>query len=56
MTDWYERAEQELEDDLSSGRISLTEYNAAMRELSREYQDAAHEAAEQAYDREMENW
>jgi hypothetical protein len=51
-----EREERALEQQLASGEISLQEYNAEMRELQRDYQAAAEEAARDAYNRELENW
>lgn len=49
----YEREEQQLEDDLSEGRISQAEFNKQQREMERSYRDemrgVAEEAAERAY-------
>ncbi len=56
MNRQLEREEQALEDDLSAGMITLHEFNREMRELRRDYTEAAHEAARDAYDREMERW
>lgn len=52
----FDREEQQLSDDYNAGLITREEYNRRMRELQRDYRDAAAEAAEQAYDREMSNW
>lgn len=51
-----EREEDALIDELNDGRITREEYNRARRELQREYNDAAREAAQGAYDRELERW
>lgn len=52
----YEREEQQLDDDLSSGRITSAEYTKQLRELQRDYRAAAEESAQGAYDRELGNW
>lgn len=52
----YEREEKALEDALASGEIGQGEYNSEMRELERDYRDAAQEAAQGAYENELENW
>lgn len=51
-----EREEEDLQDDLDSGRISVKEYNEAMRDLQRSYQAAAEESAQDAYDSELARW
>ena len=56
MSNWFDKEEQQLEDDLAAGLISLEEFNLAMRELQREYTAAAQESAQRAYDLEMERW
>lgn len=56
MKTWYDKAEDQLERELMNGLITQTEYNKEMRALQREYQEEARSAAEQAYNREMENW
>ena len=53
---WYDREEQQLEDDLAAGRITSAEYQKAIRELQRDYRAAAEELAECAYKRELDNW
>ena len=50
MNDWYDRAEAQLEDDLESGAITEKEFREEMRELNREYEQAAQDAAAEAYD------
>ena len=56
MTTQWEREEDQLERDLADGLIDMKEFNAQMRELRRDYRDAAEESARDAYDREMSNW
>ena len=51
-----EREEDQLERDLADGMITAQEFNKQMRDLQREYRYAAEEAAQIAYDNEMENW
>lgn len=51
-----EREEQYLEDLLTGGEITITEFNFEMRELQRDYQAAAEQAGQDAYAREMECW
>lgn len=53
---WFEQAEDQLVRELNEGRITQFEYNKELRELQREYRDAAQEAAHDAYEREMGNW
>lgn len=54
MSTWYERAEEELERDYAEGRMTLKEFNKAMRDLRMEMEDASAQAAQEAYDREMD--
>jgi len=54
--DQLEREEQALQDQLDRGEITIAEYNREMRELQREYRAAAREAAQDAYDRELDRW
>jgi hypothetical protein len=51
-----EREEDELERQLADGEITPHQYNEEMRELRRDYQSAAEEAAEHAYRNELTNW
>lgn len=53
---WYELAEKQLWHDYQAGLISQAEYNEEMRQLNRDYRDAAAEAAWGAYERELDNW
>lgn len=54
--DAFEREEQYLEEQLESGAMTIKEYNKEMRELQRDYRAQAEEAAQRAYDDEMERW
>lgn len=56
MPTQYELEEQQLEDDLNNGDISVGEYNSQMRDMQRSYREEAREAAEEAYDNEMSQW
>ena len=61
MSSWQaqramEHEEDQLVKDLNEGRITQQQYREAMRDLHREYNDAANDAAQQAYDRERDNW
>lgn len=51
-----EREEQDICDRHNNGEISLSEYNREMQSLQREYRAMAEEAAQDAYDNEMNNW
>ena len=51
-----EREEDALTEEYNNGDMSLSEYNQAMQELHREYRAYAEEAAQEAYDREMDGW
>lgn len=51
-----EREERDIEERYARGDISLNEYNEEMRDLQRTYSGEAQEAAQDAYDREMERW
>ena len=51
-----EREEQLLEDEYNAGEISQKEFNRLIKELHNDYREQAEEAAQNAYDDEMENW
>ncbi len=51
-----EREEDFLLEQLQNGEISQSEYNRAMKEAHYQYSREARFAAEEAYDRELENW
>ena len=46
----FERAEDQLNEDLANGVYTLAEFNERMRDLGREYGDAVEEEAQEAYD------
>jgi hypothetical protein len=46
--DWYDKAEQEIDDDLERGFITAAEHRQALRELRQEYQE--HEREESGND------
>ena len=52
----FENEVESLENDYNLGFISLEELNKGMRELERDYIYEAEEAAQEAYDTEMEQW
>lgn len=52
----YERAEDDLCHQLDEGQIDLEEFNQEMRELGRCYREDAQEAAQEAYNRELDGW
>jgi len=56
MSDQFDREQEYLEEQLSSGEMSNGEYNKEMRALERDFRDAAEESAQQAYDDEMGRW
>ena len=51
-----EREEEELERRYNDGEITIKEYNRELQELYRDYRAYAEEAAQDAYDAEMERW
>lgn len=51
-----EREEQYLERQYADGQISYDEYIREMNQLERDYREAAHEAARDAYERELDKW
>lgn len=52
----YEREEELLDQQYADGRITREEHTKLVNELWRDYRAAAHEAAQQAYERELDNW
>lgn len=54
--DALEREEQILHDEYERGELSRPQYNKAMADLHRQYRAEAQEAAQDAYNREMDNW
>ncbi len=54
--DVLEREERILQRQLDDGEIDQAEYNRELRDCEKEYVWHAREAAQEAFDREMENW
>ena len=52
----WEREELAIEEQYEDGLMSPAEYNESIRELQRERRWAAEEAAQDAYDQEMDRW
>lgn len=53
MNPYYDRAVDELEEDLAEGRISRNEFQKEMRALLAEMQEEAAQAAQDVYDNMM---
>lgn len=51
-----EREEKDAQDALDAGQITPAQFNARLREIAREYRDAADEAANAAAEHERERW
>lgn len=51
-----ERDQECLDRDLGNGAIDIKEYNQQMRDMEADYRAAARNAADEAYDREMDRW
>lgn len=56
MPTQFEREEEHLIEQLNRGEITQVQYRKEMRELQRDYQAAAEESAQRAYDEEMHRW
>lgn len=56
MPRWYDRAEEQIEDDYAKGLIDSKEYREQMRDLRRELEDAADDYAANARDEYMGGW
>lgn len=56
MMDQFDTEVESLETDLANGDITLKEYSSSLRELEKDYSGAAQEAAQEAYDNEMDRW
>lgn len=52
----YDREERQLDEDMAAGRISPAEHREQLRDLHADYRAGAEEAAQGAYDREMDRW
>ena len=56
---WAEKEEEQLANDYADGKISLAEYNKAMRELQREIRNAIEDerdARHRQVDRDYDGW
>jgi hypothetical protein len=51
-----EREEQYVQDRFDNGEITQEQYNKEIREIYRDYQAEAEESAQDAYQRERDNW
>jgi hypothetical protein len=56
MREAYEREEDAITEAYNNGDISLDEHNRQLHELQRMYQVEAEEAAQNAYNQELERW
>lgn len=56
MSNSFDREVEALEREMERGDLSREEYRKALRELQRDYRDAAEESARDAYDREIDRW
>lgn len=56
MKTWYEKAEDEIDQQLADGLIDGREYQRQMRDLRAEMQGEAEEAAQAAYNDAMGGW
>lgn len=56
MFNQFEKEEQEIEDSYAVGEMTQEQYGWCLRELRREYQAAAEEAAHEAYQNELNCW
>ena len=56
MQDELEREEIYLDDQLTNGELTQSQYSSEMRELHSLYRAMEEEACQEAYDREADNW
>lgn len=56
MRTWYEKAEDEIDQQLADGLIDSKEYQRQMRDLRAEMRGEAEEAARDAYNDAMGDW
>lgn len=56
IEDRMEREIEYIEEEYAAGRISNAEMHRQIRDVQRDYAAAAHEAAQEAYDAELERW
>ena len=52
----FDREEQAIIDAEARGEITRAEAQRELRDLNREYREAAHESAQRAYEQELERW
>jgi phage tail tape-measure protein len=52
----FEREEDALTEQLDRGEITPAEFNRQLRELQRDYRACAQEAAERAFQDELDRW
>ena len=52
----YEREERDIQEQHACGEISAEVCNRLIQELWRDYRAAAQEAAQEAYEEEIERW
>jgi len=52
----FDREEQAIIEAEERGEVTRAEANEQMRDLQRDYREAAHESAREAYERELERW
>ncbi len=52
----FDREEDAINAALERGDITQKEYNQQMRDLARDYKEAAYEAGERAREEELERW
>jgi hypothetical protein len=54
--DMLDREEELLAKAYENGELTLEEYNKELQDMRREYRWLAEEAAQEAYDNEMQRW
>lgn len=55
MTNWYEKAEDELVNQVNDGEITEREFRQGMRDLNAEYRQGEEDAAEYARENYRDN-
>lgn len=56
MRTQIEMEEEALIEDYNNGYLTIDEYHRELHDLEADYRAAAEEAAQRAYDRELEGW
>ncbi len=54
--DQFDREEEAIDRAYERGEITAKEHSKKLHELRRDYQQAAREAAQREYDREIDRW